>query len=270
MKKYSYLIIFLLFPLLLSGCKNQTDSTLIDEQISSIIKNMGEDSISLDEENGSDFIVKEENTNENVIPEVYQEYEDPHDNPELLLAEEKLPEITGFSFENKSMAEMQEFSTDPFEYLGVTWIPTKVACPRAAYGDACSVYLTTMFYYGADDFGTNKVPSQFNSDYLDLLSETINLFGDPIYEFNTEIIDLDEIENKGPISLMFKTSKYYLIALVEDSKEDESIIINYYFLSTEIPHAEKVERSLINFIIEHDSDFNLKVYYETEEGNFIL
>ena len=28
--------------------------------------------------------------------------------------------------------------------------------------------------------------------------------------------------------------------------------------------------SLINFIIEHDSDFNLKVYYETEEGNFIL
>lgn len=253
----------------LSACNNKTDSTLIDEQISSIIKNMGEENISLDEELNSSFIVNEIAEEENTVQQIYQEYENPYENPEILLAEEKLPAVPGFSFENKSMAEMEEFSTEPFDYLGITWIPTKVACPRPAYGDAASLYLTSMFYYGKDDLASNS-PSQFNLDYLDLLSETIHWFGNPIYEFNTDIIDLGELKEKGPISMLFETVDYYLVCLIEDDIEEESIIINYYFLSTEMPHADKEERALIDFVMKHDADFNLKVYYETSEGNFIL
>lgn len=268
MKKKIFLyIVCLLSSIILCACGNKTDTTQMDEQISSFIKNIGEDKISLDEENNSSFLVTEESEKDSETSNqyVYEEYENPLDDPELLLPSEKMPQISGFDFNIPSMANMQEFNSDPIEYLGITWIPTAVPSVRQAYGKHCSLYLTSLFVYGTDG-----KPSDCNDKYLDLLTETINLFGEPIYEYNTDIINLDEISQKGPISLMFKNSKYYLIALIEDSTEDESIIIDYYFLSTTVPHSENNEYNLIKFVMDHDSDFNIKVYYETSEGNFVL
>lgn len=268
-KKILILISFIFcFSIVLTGCNNNSDTTQIDEQVSSFIKNMGEDSISLDEEQQVSFLVsEEESTSEetNQTEEALEvEYADPHDDPELLLPDEKLPQIQGYYFDIPSMAEMQSFNTDPFEYLGVTWIPSAVPAPKQSFGKNCSLYLTSLMVY--DD----KSPSQFNEDYLELLTNTINYFGEPIYEYNTDIVDLKDISTKGPISLMFKTSEYYLIALIEDSVEDESIVIDYYFLSTEVPHSENNEYSLIDFVRQHDSNFKIQVYYETEEGSFVL
>ncbi len=269
----------------IGGCgNNKADTTQMDEQISSLIKNMGEEVISLDETKNSDFIVEEEtdeaeeleviyDENGNVIenktekvvtPIPWEQIEVDLDDPDLLTSLEKLPNIPGYKFGFVSLAEEAPFPEEEIEYLGHSWVPIKVSSPKDIYGDACSLYLSNIWEYDGES------ASKYNEDYLSLLAETINYFGEPIYSFNSNVVDLDNLLESGPLVYMFKTPKYYLITQIEDSEKADKLLITYYFLSTEIPHSEKNEKALINFIREHDKDFNIKVYYETSEGNFVL
>lgn len=262
---------------LIAGCGKSTDTTEMDEQISSLIKSMGEEEISLDETKNSNFIVSEENEIEEaeeleltedgkkiLTPIPWEDIEVSLDDPELLTATEKLPQIDGYKFGMLSLAEEAPFPTEEIEYLGKKWMPIKVSSPKDIYGDSCSLYLSNIWDY------TGEKASIYNEDYLNLLSDTVELFGEPIYSFNSDVVDLSELIDKGPISYMFKTSKYYLICYFEVNPADTGMLVTYYFLSTEVPHSEKNEKSLINLIREHDSHFAIKVYYETSEGNFVL
>ena len=279
-RKYLILLLCIPFVLLLSSCGTKTDSTKIDEQLSSLIKNMGEEEISLDETRNKDFIVSEEldlqegeeaeeikldengNSVKTYVP--WEDIETELDDPDLLTYTERLPQIDGYKFGMISLAEEAPFPEEEIEYLGLKWMPIKVRCPRDSYGDSCSLYLSNIW-----DF-ENKDASVLNEQYLNLLSNTIEYFGEPIFSYKSEIVDLNDLTSDDPIAYLFKTPKYYLVCYFQVNPAKTGILVNYYFMSTEIPHTEKNEKALLNFIREHDPNFNIKVYYETSEGNFVL
>lgn len=264
LKKIKYLIFLSCFFLSACSQKNiNVDS--INNSVNNLISN-------LPEEDFENININKEVLDGNNVEEIKNNNLNSN-NP--ILSEDILPDFgknSDFSFSYPSSN-----LPDKVTYLDNIWDVKALSTPNISYGlNNPSLYLYTYFEYNDNDIKKES----YNERFLKLINDSFNLFGTYKTGDNVNFTSIEYLDN-GNIVFLWDLMDIYIIQTFSDKKDNiatASQINNnsriecfLYFISKENIHdAYGEESSILAYIKKKIPNHQLKLFYQTDEGSFVI
>lgn len=264
LKKTKYLIFLLC--IFLSGCSQKNINVdSINNSVNNLISN-------LPEEDFENININKEVLDGNNVEEIKNNDVNLNNS---IISEDVLPDFgKNFDF---SFSYPSSNLPDKITYLDNIWDVKALPTPNISYClNNPSLYLYTYFEYDNKDIKKES----YNERFLKLINDSFNLFGTYKTGDNVNFTSIEDLD-KGNIIFLWDLMDTYIIQTFSDKQnnvataseinQNSRIECFLYFISKENIHdAYGEESSILSYIKEKIPKHQLKLFYQTDEGTFVI